>query len=176
MKQFVAAYLQKILFGSFLLGCFSGCSVFDPAEEIPSYLHIDAMTLTATGNQGSSTSDITDAWVFMDGQLLGGFELPCTIPILAEGAHNFIIRGGVKMNGLSSTRAIYPAWKGWEGVENGYKRYQDAKYRHALKQAMGEEIDDDSKLMHLKHEAWGSLAALELYLREKEKNEQAVGG
>ena len=33
---------------------------------------------------------------------------------------------------------------------------------------MGEEKDDDSKLMHLKHEAWGALATLELYLREQE--------
>lgn len=115
MKQIFAATLSKIFAGILLLGFFSGCSVFDPAEEIPSYLHIDKITLNASSGQGTSRADITDAWVFMDGQLLGAFELPCNIPILADRTHSFLIRAGVKMNGLSTTRAIYPAWKGWEG-------------------------------------------------------------
>lgn len=115
MKHFFAAYFRiSFVLGIFLIFQWS-CSVIDPAEEIPSYLHIDSLSLTAVGGQGTSTSSITDAWVYMDGALLGGFELPCNIPILAEGAHNFLICGGVKMNGLSSTRAIYPFWKGWEG-------------------------------------------------------------
>ncbi len=115
MKQSLAASFCKLLFGGIIFGFLSGCSVFDPSEEIPSYLRITSISLNATGNQGSSTSDITDAWIFMDGKLLGAFELPCNVPILAEGTHVFVIRGGVKMNGLSSTRAIYPSWKGWEG-------------------------------------------------------------
>jgi hypothetical protein len=116
MKQIFAATFSKIFAGILLLGFFTGCSVLDPAEDIPSYLHIDKITLSvASSAQGTSRADITDAWVFMDGQLLGGFELPCNIPILAEGTHSFIIRGGVKMNGISTTRAIYPSWKGWEG-------------------------------------------------------------
>lgn len=60
------------------------------------------------------------------------------------------------------------AWNGWADVAEGYERYQDAKFRHALLEAMGEENDSDSQLLHLKHEAWGALAALELYLRKKE--------
>jgi hypothetical protein len=40
-------------------------------------------------------------------------------------------------------------------------------FRHALKQAMGEDVDPDSKLFHLAHEAWGALATLELFLREQ---------
>ena len=118
MKQIFAATFPRVFAGILCLGFFSGCTVFDPAEEIPSYLHIDQITLNAASGQGTSRADISDAWVFMDGQLLGGFELPCNIPILAEGTHSFIIRGGVKMNGLSSTRAIYPSWKGWEGSLN----------------------------------------------------------
>lgn len=101
-----------------LLGFFTTCSIVDPAEDIPSYIHIDNITLSAIGNQGSSSAAITEAWIFMDGELVGGFELPCTVPILAAGNHSFIIKGGVKMNGLTSTRAIYPSWKGWEGTLN----------------------------------------------------------
>ncbi len=115
MKQLYAAHWFKSIAAGILIGFSAGCTVLDPAEDIPSYLHIDAITLNATGVQGTSRATITDAWIFMDGDLLGGFELPCDVPILADGTHRFIIRGGVKMNGLSTTRAIYSSWKGWEG-------------------------------------------------------------
>jgi hypothetical protein len=116
MKHSLLSSWRLLLAGIVLSGFFSACSVLDPAEEIPSYLHIDAFNLSANlQTQGSSTSKITDAWIYMDGQLIGAFQLPCTVPILNEGTHHFIIRGGVKMNGLSATRAIYPFWKGWEG-------------------------------------------------------------
>lgn len=62
-------------------------------------------------------------------------------------------------------------WNGWEGVEQGFERYKDAEMRHELKAAMGEEVDEDSHLLHLKHKAWGALATLELYLRERQNNE-----
>lgn len=115
MKHILLTSFRKLFIGGILLGLFSGCSVLDPAEEIPSYLHIDALTLTCDqADQGSHTSKISDAWIYMDGKLIGAFQLPCTVPILAEGTHHFVIRGGVKMNGLSATRAIYPFWKGWE--------------------------------------------------------------
>ena len=58
---------------------------------------------------------------------------------------------------------------GWVLVDNGQARYEDAQMRHFLKEGMGEEVDEDSKLEHLKHEAWNALAKLDLYLRKKEK-------
>ena len=57
---------------------------------------------------------------------------------------------------------------GWQHVDNGFARYEDAQFRHFLKRNMGEAVDPDSKLDHLKHEAWNALAKLELYLRDKE--------
>jgi hypothetical protein len=116
MRHIFAAYFRKYFVGGIVFGFLSGCSVLDPAEDVPSYIHIGSMSLSTIGGQGSSTAEITDAWIFMDGNLIGAFQLPCTVPILAEGNHNFVIRGGVKENGLSSERAIYPSWKGWEGT------------------------------------------------------------
>jgi hypothetical protein len=115
MKKNYAAILRNFIPVLFLFGMFSGCKIIDPAEEIPSYLHIDSISLSTTAVQGSASHKITDAWIFMDGQLIGGFELPCTVPILAEGSHHFLIRAGIKMNGDNGTRAIYPFYKGWEG-------------------------------------------------------------
>ncbi len=55
---------------------------------------------------------------------------------------------------------------GWQHVKDGENRYADAGMRHFLKKHMGETTDADSELLHLSHEAWNSLAKLELFLRE----------
>ena len=59
---------------------------------------------------------------------------------------------------------------GWQHVDDGFKRYDDAGMRHFLKRGMGEEFDADSELPHLAHEAWNALAKLELYLRDKKQS------
>jgi hypothetical protein len=69
---------------------------------------------------------------------------------------------------ISTFGAKKYAWNGWADVADGLDRYADAKCRHELLHAMGEECDADSQELHLKHEAWGAMARLELYLREKE--------
>lgn len=102
-------------------------------------------------------------------QATGAIKYDAGKPAIFQGVIQYFPRALWGVAEISTFGANKYAWKGWQGVEDGYNRYQDAKYRHALKMAMGEEIDDDSKLMHLKHEAWGALAALELYLREQEK-------
>ena len=63
-------------------------------------------------------ANITDAWVTMDGINLGVFELPAQIPILDEGEHNFRISPGIKENGMSATRMIYPFYEIHESSEN----------------------------------------------------------
>jgi hypothetical protein len=91
-------------------------------------------------------------------------------PCIWRGVINYFPRALWGVAEISTSGANKYAWDGWEGVEDGFARYKDAQYRHALKQAMGEETADDSKLAHLKHEAWGALATLELYLRKKEQD------
>lgn len=93
-------------------------------------------------------------------------------PCVWRGVINYFPRALWGVAEISTFGANKYAWDGWEGVEDGFARYKDAQYRHALQQAMGEEMAEDSKLAHLKHEAWGALATLELYLREKEVNEK----
>ncbi|MCK6641087.1 MAG: hypothetical protein L6Q81_13475 [Bacteroidia bacterium] len=95
---------------------FAGCRIIDPAEDIPSYIRVNdiRLTITDTITQGSGSENITDAWIYVDGNLIGAFELPCTIPVLEEGTHEVLIKAGIRQNGLESTRAIYPFYKGWE--------------------------------------------------------------
>lgn len=42
--------------------------------------------------------------------------------------------------------------------------------RHLFLEASGEEVDQESKLMHSAHVAWNALARLDLLLREKNDN------
>jgi len=91
-------------------------------------------------------------------------------PCVWRGVINYFPRALWGVAEISTFGANKYAWDGWEGVQDGFARYKDAQYRHALQQAMGEEMAEDSELAHLKHEAWGALATLELYLRQKEGN------
>ena len=58
---------------------------------------------------------------------------------------------------------------GWKHVEDGVNRYTAAGLRHrfAGDDPMG--LDSDSGLLHKSHEAWNSLAALELALIASEE-------
>ncbi len=79
----------------------------------PSWLEISAWQITsnpnATQNLGDlSLSNFTEAWVYIDDQVLGVFELPVKIPVLKEGQVNLKIYPAVKNNGISATKKIYP--------------------------------------------------------------------
>ena len=55
---------------------------------------------------------------------------------------------------------------GWQYVQDGQTRYANARMRHWLKRKQGEDVDQESGLLHLAQEAWNSLAELELYMKE----------
>lgn len=55
---------------------------------------------------------------------------------------------------------------GWIEVPDGVNRYTDAMYRHLMKEAGGEQRDEDTELLHAAHAAWNALARLDLMLRE----------
>lgn len=99
----------------------------------------------------------------------GAIKYDAGKPAVWRGVINYFPRALWGVAEISTFGANKYAWNGWEDVEEGYERYRDAQFRHALMLATGETMDPDSELMHLKHEAWGALASLELYLRNKEK-------
>lgn len=87
---------------------FAGCDNDDDSVLVPSYVTIDQFSLTTDYGQGTASHKISDAWVYVDETLIGAFELPARVPILAEGNQNITIRPGIKINGIGNTRAIYP--------------------------------------------------------------------
>lgn len=107
-------YLNKfLLFISPLgVGAFFSCHKETP---IPSYIHIDKMIFnTNYSTEGSSSNKILDAWVYIDDNLVGVFELPRTFPVLYAGNHNIKIYAGIKEDGISETRIAYPFYDKYE--------------------------------------------------------------
>lgn len=74
----------------------------------PSWLEVGEWTLEANaalnGEEGQLTHNITDAWVYIDEQLIGVFEVPFKIPILKEGAVNVRIYPTIRVNGIAATK------------------------------------------------------------------------
>ncbi len=105
-------YTLVIFCFSFIaIGLFS-CEIYNPKEDIPAYIHIDSFFVaTDYSTQGSASQKITDAWLYVDDELIGAFELPVSIPVLKNGLHNIIVRPGIKLNGIAATRSYYPFYK-----------------------------------------------------------------
>ena len=101
-------YLLLTLFVALGLSC-------KQKDITPSWLKINKFTLTTNvATEGENSQNITDAWLYIDNQPLGVFELPCKIPILAEGKHAFTIWAGIKNNGISDKRVRYPFYQKWQ--------------------------------------------------------------
>ena len=97
----------------------TSCNVINPAEPVPAYLTIDSIYLsTNISVQGSNSNKIKDAWVYIDGQELGVYELPARFPVLAEGRHEITIAAGIFINGISATRIKYPFYNFLDTVLN----------------------------------------------------------
>jgi hypothetical protein len=106
--------LRDFKFYTFLLVIvvtFFSCSKENYVAEIPAYISISDFTLTTTNaTQGSASENITDAWVYMNDDLVGVFELPVKFPVLKEGNFTIKVYAGIKENGIGATRARYLAY------------------------------------------------------------------
>jgi hypothetical protein len=97
-----------LLFVLMLSGCTSD-------KGVPAYIRINAISVsTEPITQGTNSSNITDAWIYVDDNLVGAYELPCDVPVLATGNRKVSVGAGVKINGISSLRAPYPFYRFYE--------------------------------------------------------------
>ena len=102
--------LKIYIFVIVLLNCFA-CDVINPEEEIPAYIHVEDFTVSSSLSQGTPDGKITDAFLYINDEFLGIYELPKTIPVLASGTTNIKIDTGIRENGIASTPDIYPFYK-----------------------------------------------------------------
>ena len=97
----------------------SSCRLIDQPEKIPSFIHIEDIAFSISNSlEGSQSEKITDAWVYVDGNLEGVYELPTTLPLHYEGNHNVTIYPGIKKNGISADREKYPFYTSFTETVN----------------------------------------------------------
>ena len=70
----------------FLLLLFFSCEKVN-TNDIPANIKINDIPLS-----GNSTENITDAWVYINDQLQGVYELPSQFPILNIGTHKLRVK------------------------------------------------------------------------------------
>lgn len=150
-------YGYKVFFCCVIIVTLVGaCNIYNPPEPIPAYISIPAITLTTTAGQGTNSHKITDAWVYIDDQLSGCYELPCKLPVISEGSHEIKVRPGIKLNGISGTRAPYPYYTAYITTLNlqagsvttlnptvGYVSYANFEFMEDF-EGMGIQIDSSA--------------------------------
>ncbi|MBC8464495.1 MAG: hypothetical protein H8D62_02335 [Bacteroidetes bacterium] len=87
---------------------FASCDIINPAEDTPAFIYIEDFTIATTSSQGSHSSKITDAWVWVGSENQGVYPLPAHIPVLQSGTQTIFIEAGIKTNGISASRESYP--------------------------------------------------------------------
>jgi len=148
--------MKKILQLVAMLFLASACTKNNPD---PTWIEINPWVLIenpdeAPGTAGELSSNITDAWVYIDNVLIGVFELPCNIPLITSGSSVVKVFPTVLNNGISATKKIYPFMEPYEVtvdlVQNETttinpitQYYKGLTYWIEDFEAAGHEIEDD---------------------------------
>ena len=107
----------RLLF--FFLIINTSCQIIDQPEIAPSFIKIEKIEFnTVNPNQGTSSEKISDAWIYINGNLEGVYELPATIPLHYQGINELSIYPGIKRNGISADRKRYPFYISYDTTMN----------------------------------------------------------
>jgi hypothetical protein len=117
MKKQKNIFFYFLIIGSICMMIYS-CNIINPAETIPSYIKIDKIDFSVSPGQGTVSSNITDAWVYIDDQPMGCYPLPAKFPVLQEGSHKISIYAGITVNGIAGARSVCPFYKPWTQTVN----------------------------------------------------------
>lgn len=99
------ALLFTVLLGSI---AFSSCEL-DKDEPIPAFLKLDTLRSDLDyETQGSNSNNFTEAWVYVDGGLVGVYDMPALFPVLETGNRTVMIRPGIKRDGITISRVDHP--------------------------------------------------------------------
>ncbi len=109
---------NKLLHKAFFIACFSIFSLFSSGcgkeNAVPAYVYIPSFSLITKSGEGSNAHKITDAWVYVDGQINGVFQMPVTLPIVELGQHEITVFAGIRNNGTRSNPIINPFFEAYK--------------------------------------------------------------
>ena len=82
-------------------------------EEAPAatFLNIASVTLDAASDQGGSTQDISEVWIYADTQFVGAYHPPTEFPLLIQSPTTIEVFAGIRQNATGSDIVIYPFYE-----------------------------------------------------------------
>lgn len=84
-----------------------GCNIINPQEQIPTYIHIDSFKF-----EGGRLHDIKCVTVYYNGDEIGTFDLPATVPVITSGTSGKLqLAPGILVNGRNERPIAYPFYK-----------------------------------------------------------------
>lgn len=104
-------HIPAVLWMSLL---FCGCDLINPEEQVPAYIYVQPFSYSPAQGDESQSFRITEAWIYVGGELLGAFHLPAIVPVLAEGNQTMTFFPGILDNGLVSYPNIYHFYQPFE--------------------------------------------------------------
>ena len=118
LKNYNQFSKNRLLHAAFITTSFSifilflnGCG---KENAVPAYVYIPSFSLTTKSGEGSNAHKITDAWVYVDGQINGVFQMPITLPIVELGQHEITVFAGIRNNGTRSNPIINPFFEAYK--------------------------------------------------------------
>ncbi len=105
--------IRTLRCAAFICLALSACK---KGDAVPAYIVVASVTVTATEEEGGSTSKITDVWVSLNDRSMGVWEVPAKIPVLASGQNTIRITPAIKRNGSFDDRLQYPFYTTWTGT------------------------------------------------------------
>jgi hypothetical protein len=88
-------------------------------------------------------------------------------PTLIKGGLTYFPNAIALVSAISHFGASKYAWEGWRHVPNGFDRYTEGLGRHLVLEGSADPMDAESRLPHIGHTTWNSLARCELWLIEQ---------
>lgn len=105
------------VFSLFLIGgILTTTSCAEDRSEIPSFVRIDSIAVDSSSydSVGKHTGKIDFAFVYVDDNLQGVYQLPCKFPVIGEGPKNFKIYAGVYEFGNGAATIRYSFYQPYE--------------------------------------------------------------
>lgn len=84
------------------------CNIINPAEPVPAYIRVHDPKVITLAAQGSASENISNYWLFVNNQAEGVYNRTGNYPLIAEGTTKLAFLAGIKDNGVSNLRVVYP--------------------------------------------------------------------
>ena len=150
-----------------ILLALTGCDKEE--EDIPSYIYITKFDFfTDYTTEGPESSNIEDAVVIVNNKEYGTFTLPAMVPVNVSGSAEIVLLPGIRENGGSQNRKVYPLYEAYKTTLNLVEKNIDTlnpvtTYKDNVKFVWMEDFESNAKTMvpSINHKSTDSIQVID---------------